>query len=62
MQTNLFLQVVLLKFGSYEALFVMLSLCVFGKGLYLPASNVYVTFDFINKVILIIVFFGPEIQ
>nr|CAB3265118.1 PPAR peroxisome proliferator-activated receptor [Phallusia mammillata] len=42
-------QVVLLKFGSYEALFVMLSLCVMDSGIFLPASNVHATFDFIKK-------------
>lgn len=44
------MQVILLKYGSYEALFVMLGAMIFNKGMLLPDGNVYVSFDFVDKV------------
>lgn len=42
-------QVVLLKHGSFEALFVLLSCTVFKKGVLLHEENIYVTYEFISN-------------
>ncbi|CAK8675968.1 unnamed protein product [Clavelina lepadiformis] len=43
-------QVILVKYGSYEALFVMFNNLIVGDGLILPLTDVYVSFGFISKI------------
>lgn len=42
-------QITLLKFGSFEALFVLLSCTIFQEGTIIPELHVYVTFNFFEK-------------
>nr|XP_026691145.1 nuclear receptor isoform X1 [Ciona intestinalis] len=42
-------QVILLKYGSYETMFVLFSRLIYGEGMILPKSNIYVTFNFVYQ-------------
>ncbi|XP_039262796.2 peroxisome proliferator-activated receptor delta-like isoform X1 [Styela clava] len=42
-------QVILLKYGSYEALFVLLGVMIFKNGMLLPDGNLHVTYEFVEK-------------
>lgn len=42
-------QITLLKFGSFEALFVLLSCTIFENGSIVPDLHVYITFNFMEK-------------
>uniref|UniRef100_H2YJM4 Uncharacterized protein n=1 Tax=Ciona savignyi TaxID=51511 RepID=H2YJM4_CIOSA len=43
-------QVILLKYGSYETMFVLFSRLIIEDGMLLPKSNIYVTFNFVYQV------------
>jgi len=40
----------LVKYGSYEVMFVFLGSLVYGDGLYFPSTDTYVTYEFFKKV------------
>ncbi|XP_078488418.1 nuclear receptor isoform X2 [Ciona intestinalis] len=42
-------QVILLKYGSYETMFVLFSRLIYGEGMILPKSNIYVSFNFVYQ-------------
>uniref|UniRef100_H2YJM3 Uncharacterized protein n=1 Tax=Ciona savignyi TaxID=51511 RepID=H2YJM3_CIOSA len=42
-------QVILLKYGSYETMFVLFSRLIIEDGMLLPKSNIYVTFNFVYQ-------------